>query len=87
MRAKEKIYPADTTVNRWVEAFASQVPGSRDNAKAGKKYFPTEDILCYTITMFGLDKTHLFCVIEQHVFPNKPLLSSSTTSLIIKFGL
>jgi len=52
-----------------------------------KKYFPLQDLLCYTIMTFGLDKTPTYCVIERQVFPKRPLLSYSTTSLIIKFGL
>jgi hypothetical protein len=86
MRAKENINPADVTVMRWGDGSAFQATPQIVRIQV-KKYFPPEDILCYTIITFGLDKTPMFCVIEQQVFPKRPFISSSATSLIIKFGL
>ena len=86
MRAKEKINPADATDIRWADGRAFQAAPQMVRIQV-KKYFPPQDILCYTIITFGLDKTPMFCVIEQQVFPRRPFLSYFATSLIIKFGL
>ncbi len=86
MRAKEKINPADATVMRWVDGRAFQAAPQMVRMQV-KKYFPPQDILCYTMITFGLDKTPVFCVIEQQVILKRPFLSYSATSLIIKFGL